>query len=114
MKKKVKRFRYDPKSMWVVVQEGGSSTETYVHAYDHEASAKAGARECKRASYNVLTVTDIGRSELEQAAPHLYAAVKRMLRGGPLGTHKKAIEAIELAEKDPNLKAILRATKCSP
>lgn len=43
-----------PKTIYVNVQEGGSSREFYVHAYNSEKRALEGKKECEEASYRVV------------------------------------------------------------
>lgn len=51
-----KIVRRKPPELWVLVQEGGSSDEVYVHTHDSEASANRHAKECEKAAYNVLAI----------------------------------------------------------
>lgn len=48
-----------PREIWVLVQEGGSTGEVYVHAHDSKASAKRHAKSCEKAAYNVLAIERI-------------------------------------------------------
>lgn len=46
-------------SVWVVVQEGGTSDEVYLHSFDTEDDARRFERSCEKASYNVLAVDEV-------------------------------------------------------
>ena len=117
--KEKEKYRYDPERFWVNVQEGGTSQEVYVHAYDHEDEAKEAADKTEEDSYNILASDSISRSKLEQSAPHMYTAAKAVL--DDMGPHfekvgiytvplaKKLQEALALAEKDEYLRDILEA-----
>ena len=40
-----------PRNIFLVVQEGGSSTEMYVHTHDTKRQARADRRSCAKAAY---------------------------------------------------------------
>jgi hypothetical protein len=41
-----------PKNLYLVIQQGGSSTEMYVHPHNSLKEAKADKKSCAKASYN--------------------------------------------------------------
>ena len=107
-------YKYDQDEIHVNVQEGGSSTEVYVHAYDHKDEAEKAARQTEGDSYNILAEESLTRSALEKAALHLYAGVKELLEvtepstvAGD-STRQRLRQALIVAEKDVHLRDILK------
>ena len=122
-----KPIRYDPDSIWIVIQEGGTSREIYLHPFDNAEDAERHAKSCERASYNVLKTEEIGGAPAEQAIAQSYVAMRMSLRaltilmedseipdGFATRAHDALEKAIEEMEKDEMLPAILKAHKFDP
>lgn len=69
---------YTNKSIWVVVQQGRSSSEHYIHTFDRKRSAEKYIAETAL-TYECLGPFEILKTPLEAAAPELLAALSGMM-----------------------------------
>lgn len=60
-RKKKTTQRFDPDNLWIVVQEGGSTGEAYIHSFNSAQDARDGEKELNRASYHVLASGPVSR-----------------------------------------------------
>lgn len=68
----------DHDKIWVVVQQGGSTAERYLHAYNTEKQAERGAELIEAGSYSVLLLTYILKEGPERVAYGLEAVVREL------------------------------------
>lgn len=55
----------DKKTAFVVVQQGGATSEVYVHAFDTKGEANTYRKSCDRATYNTTEVLSVPNKIVE-------------------------------------------------
>ena len=68
----------NPNTTYIVIQEGGSSTEIYTHAYSSRQAADYGRLSCDSGSYRTSEIIEVPESLTRQ--PEFFNAIEEILR----------------------------------
>jgi hypothetical protein len=66
------------RSIWIVIQHGGSSSELYPHSFDSKGDSIAYIKSAKKASYDCDGPFEISLNGKEAAAYHLFDRLKSL------------------------------------
>lgn len=116
-KKKTAPYEYDTQAMHIVISEGGSSGEVYIHPCDSESDAEATAADIEKHTYNVIDTELIFRTQLERMAPHMYTILDTLKMDGTIFSalspvlQKKIKKVLREAKKTEHFNDIIAATE---